>query len=78
MTTAEWIRAGRKAMGCSQAALGEKAGVSQVQVSLWETGKARPSSDQLSRLEALLGAAELNMARGARTARASRDSALPD
>ncbi|MHB8764901.1 MAG: N-6 DNA methylase [Deferrisomatales bacterium] len=55
MTTAERIRHGRKTRGWSQAALGERVGVSQVQVSLWETGKASPSPEQLARLEAMLG-----------------------
>jgi type I restriction enzyme M protein len=50
-----WIREGRKALGLSQGKLGEKIGVTQVQVSQWETGKAEPSSEQAERLKELFG-----------------------
>ena len=55
MSQQEWIRTGRKALGLSQGALGEKIGVTQVQVSQWETGKAEPSSEQAERLKELFG-----------------------
>lgn len=42
MSQQEWIRQGYKLLGLSQMVLGEKHGVSQVQVSRWETGKAAP------------------------------------
>jgi transcriptional regulator with XRE-family HTH domain len=50
-----WIRAGRQQRGWTQAALGEKVGAHQAQVSQWETGKAEPSKDQLARLHELFG-----------------------
>jgi type I restriction enzyme M protein len=49
-----WIRAGRKSAGWSQAELGAKVKVSQVQVSLWETGKAQPAPEQEAALRKLL------------------------
>jgi type I restriction enzyme M protein len=52
----QWIREGRKAAGWSQAQLGAKVGVSQVQVSLWENGKAEPSPEQDGKLRKLLKA----------------------
>ncbi|MBI5015496.1 MAG: N-6 DNA methylase [Deltaproteobacteria bacterium] len=55
MNISEWIRGGRKARGWSQTTLGDKAGVSQVQVSHWETGKASPSPEQAAGLKAILG-----------------------
>ena len=56
MKQSEWIRQGRKAAGWSQAELGKKVSVSQVQVSQWETGKAEPTISQVERLGKLLGA----------------------
>lgn len=50
----DWIRNGRRGNGWSQADLGKQMGVSQVQVSLWETGKAVPTADQIARLQLLL------------------------
>ena len=58
MKDLQWIRDGRKASGLSQAALGEKVGVSQVQVSLWETGKSQPTAEQESSLRTLLNIAK--------------------
>lgn len=55
MKQQEWIRTGRKALGLSQGALGEKLGVSQVQVSQWETGKSAPSPEQEVKLKKLFG-----------------------
>jgi type I restriction enzyme M protein len=55
MSQQEWIRTGRKDLGLSQGALGEKIDVSQVQVSQWETGKAEPSSEQAAKLAELFG-----------------------
>jgi type I restriction enzyme M protein len=49
-----WIRDGRKAAGWSQAELGRKLAVSQVQVSLWETGKSTPTAGQEKSLRKLL------------------------
>lgn len=50
-----WIRDRRKGMGLSQAALAARLGVSQVQVSCWETNKHRPAEHQLAKLVELLG-----------------------
>jgi type I restriction enzyme M protein len=58
----EWIRNGRKTAGWSQAELGKKVSVSQVQVSQWETGKAEPTVGQLGRLRKLFGEAEATLA----------------
>ena len=58
----EWIRNGRKIAGWSQAELGKKVSVSQVQVSQWETGKAEPTAGQLERLRKLFGKAEFTPA----------------
>ena len=55
MSHQEWIRQGRKALDLSQGGLGEKLGVSQVQVSQWETGKALPSPEQSVMLAELFG-----------------------
>lgn len=46
MTGSE-IKAARKAAGLSQAALGEKVGVTQGAISSWETGRVVPPPDQL-------------------------------
>ena len=56
MSAENWIREGRKAAGWSQADLGEKVGVSQVQVSLWENGKGVPTAEQVELLRTLFGA----------------------
>jgi len=50
-----WIFDGRKAAGWSQAQLGEKIGVSQVQISQWENGKGAPTTEQEAQLRKLLG-----------------------
>ena len=51
----EWIRGKRKVAGLSQAKLGVAVGVSQVKVSLWETGKQEPREDELAKLREILG-----------------------
>ncbi len=45
-----WIRERRKEFRLSQAELGQKLGVSQVQVSCWETNKYAPSEHHLAKL----------------------------
>lgn len=50
-----WIRDRRKTLKLSQASLGALLGVSQVQVSIWETGKGVPNSSQLHKLMDVLG-----------------------
>ena len=55
MTISEWIKAERKKQRWSQTKLGDQIGVSQVQVSLWETGKQEPRPEQLEKLRAVLG-----------------------
>lgn len=55
MSQNPWIREGRKTAGWSQTELGAKVGVSQVQVSLWENGKANPTDGQRKKLCKLLG-----------------------
>lgn len=52
---AERIRAGRAKSGLLQQELAEKLGVTQPQISLWETNKQQPESDQIKRLQAVLG-----------------------
>jgi type I restriction enzyme M protein len=54
----EWIRNGRKTSGWSQAELGKKVSVSQVQISQWETGKAEPTGGQLALLRKFFGETE--------------------
>jgi type I restriction enzyme M protein len=51
-----WLAAARKQKSLSQARLAEQAGVSQAQISQWETGKLTPNEAQLGKLRALLGA----------------------
>lgn len=56
MTTAEKIRQARKAAGLSQAQLAEKLGVTQNQISEYETGKRKPKLSTLLRIaEAMPG-----------------------
>jgi len=55
MADGGWLREGRKAKGWSQAELGEQVGASQVQVSLWERGRAAPSAEQRKKLQQVLG-----------------------
>ena len=50
-----WLSSARKAKGISQAEVAEHAGVSQARVSQWETGKAEPPTELISKLEQLLG-----------------------
>ncbi|MDB4971918.1 MAG: SAM-dependent methyltransferase, partial [Myxococcaceae bacterium] len=54
---AEWLAAGRKKKKLSQAELAKKLGVSQAQVSQWESGKQAPKPEQLPLLEKVLGKA---------------------
>ena len=54
MSQNHWIRDGRKGAGWSQSELGAKVGVSQMQVSLWETGKASPTGEQETSLRKVL------------------------
>ena len=54
MSQENWIRNERKAAGWSQARLGEKIGVSQVQVSQWENGKGTPTAEQEAVLRRVL------------------------
>ena len=44
------IRAARKSKGLTQSQLGEKMGCTQVEISRWETGQAKPSSEVLERM----------------------------
>ena len=53
---ASWLVATRKQKKLSQAQLAERVGVSQAQVSQWESGKAEPKTDVLKQLEKVLGA----------------------
>lgn len=50
-----WLVAARKQKKLSQAQLAERLGVSQAQVSQWESGKAEPKTDVLKQLEKVLG-----------------------
>lgn len=54
MDLAEQIREYRQRRGLSQEALAERLEVSRQAVTKWETGKARPSSEQLLRLSQVL------------------------
>jgi type I restriction enzyme M protein len=49
------IRRARLREGLTQADVAEKVGVSQAQVSTWETGRHTPSDEQLARLKQVLG-----------------------
>jgi type I restriction enzyme M protein len=49
------IRRARLREGLTQADVAEEVGVSQAQVSTWETGRHKPSDEQLARLKRLLG-----------------------
>jgi predicted nucleotidyltransferase len=51
MTTAERIRAMRKAAGLTQAQLAERAGISQPKLSAYERGVIEPSSRTVERIE---------------------------
>lgn len=53
MTPAAAIRAIRSAHGWTQAALAERIGASQVNVSRWETGERIPSGRAVARLCAI-------------------------
>ncbi|WP_437621517.1 N-6 DNA methylase [Sorangium sp. So ce1151] len=52
---ATWLADARKQKNLSQARLAEQAGVSQAQISHWETGKVTPSAGQIAKLHAVLG-----------------------
>jgi type I restriction enzyme M protein len=54
-STAEWIRTARQGRGLSQAALAERVGASQAQISQWETGKVSPGAAALQALQQVLG-----------------------
>ncbi len=56
MNSYQWIRESRKSACLSQSELGAKVGVSQVQVSQWENGKAVPSPAQEKSLRKALRA----------------------
>lgn len=51
----EWIRAGRRRLNLSQAALAQRANVAQTTISKWELGKSEPSYAELARLEVIFG-----------------------
>jgi len=55
MSLGQWIRSRRKTLGLNQAELGERLGLSQMQVSQWETGKLEPSAEHRRQLETILG-----------------------
>lgn len=55
MTIGKRISAGRKALGLSQEALGERLGVSRQAVSKWETDAAAPDMKNLMALSRELG-----------------------
>lgn len=57
MPFSSWLTSSRKAQSLSQAVLAAKLGVSQAQISQWETGKATPAPEHLAKLEKLLGKA---------------------
>lgn len=48
-----WIRAARKKADLTQEQLGEKLGVTKANVSSWETGRHKPSYEQIQRIAAL-------------------------
>jgi len=52
---AEWLRDRRKHLRLTQTALAGRIGVSQAQVSSWETGKFEPTSGQLAALVEIFG-----------------------
>ena len=54
MTLGQRIRERREALGLSQEQVAEKMGVSRQAVGKWESDDARPSTDNLLRLAALL------------------------
>ena len=49
------IAAARKARGMTQAQLAEAMGVDQAHISRWESGRVRPSAENMNRLRELLG-----------------------
>jgi transcriptional regulator with XRE-family HTH domain len=52
----DWLHKSRKSANITQAALAEKLGVSQPQVSFWESGESQPSDETLQKISAILGA----------------------
>lgn len=54
---AGWVRRGLDERGWTQSELADEMGMTPAAVSLWATGRARPSRETLARLEALLGPA---------------------
>jgi transcriptional regulator with XRE-family HTH domain len=51
MSFSAWLSSSRKAQSISQAVLAAKLGVTQAQVSQWETGKAEPKPEHMAKLE---------------------------
>lgn len=70
---ASWLVATRKQRKLSQVQLAERVGVSQAQVSQWESGKAEPKTDVLKQIETVLGAPP----RGSKAARPQARSSEP-
>jgi len=54
----DWIRKYRKKAGLTQKQLAENLGVSQPEISFWETGVIEPSDDSVQRISAILDADE--------------------
>lgn len=52
---AGWILKNRKSVGLTQAQLAEKLGVSQPQISFWESGDSEPSDEMLQKISITLG-----------------------
>ena len=59
MSDGSWIRAGRKALGLSQAELASAVGTNQAYVSQWEVGKRAPPAEDVARLRALFEGAPI-------------------
>lgn len=67
MTIGKRISAGRKALGLSQEALGERLGVSRQAVSKWENGTSDPSTSNLLALAKLYGVSAEELLREVQT-----------
>jgi transcriptional regulator with XRE-family HTH domain len=50
-----WIKENRRKAGLNQQQLADKLGVSQPQISIWETGASTPARDMIQKLAAILG-----------------------
>ena len=57
VTLGQRIAKARRRLDWNQTELGQELGVSQAQISNWETGKQQPSTEELTRLEKILGGA---------------------